>query len=133
MKIVAPFSRLLFPLSLAFSCCYLTSCTPALLLVVKNRTKSPAYFSIHTSARRDSDSVVTRTLSPKGSGKNSHVTIYCGMGLWGDASFAQISRKTKRLEIRCSNDTILLTDSVALRQFFAHRKPFLSRLVLTIR
>ncbi|MCB2380568.1 hypothetical protein LGH70_23450 [Hymenobacter sp. BT635] len=81
------------------------------------------------------DSIFTKTLAPKGNGKKSQVFVYYGIGAWGDVSLAKISRETKRLEVISINDTILLTDSTQIRNFFEPRRRGLlkSRIVINIR
>lgn len=116
-------------------CLHLASCDPALSLIVNNRTKSPAYFSMTDKSPIRSDSSFTRTLAPKGNRKKSQAFIYYGIGAWGDVSLSKISGETKRLEVISINDTIILTDSTQMRKFFEERRKglFKSRIVIDIR
>ena len=90
----------------------LTACDPALRLVVQNHTAQPALMtSILPNAARP-DTALRRSLPP------GRTYLSYGIGVWNEPTMRRIARQFHRLEIATATDTLRLTDSLQVYNFF---------------
>ncbi|NBP69185.1 MAG: hypothetical protein EBR30_21150 [Cytophagia bacterium] len=105
----------------------LTSCDPAKLIILKNKTEKPAYF--RWTVRTDSTNIngeqpfKTLTLDLGTSKSDKERTIVLGFGNWPTSEIERfVNEDIQSIEIASVNEKIIMTDKTEIKNYLIVRR-----------
>ncbi len=119
--------------------CILTSCDPAKLIILKNKSDKPAYFKWtievdSVSGYSNHPALKTGTFDLGTKKDEREKVMYFGFGSWPTAEIERfVNKNIKSIEIEGANTKIKMTDKGEIKKFLTDRRHGLFKNFITVK
>jgi hypothetical protein len=131
--------QLTLPILTIVTGCILTSCDPAKLIILKNKSGKPANFkwtieSDSVSGYSNHPALKTGTFDLGTKKDEREKTMYFGFGYWPTEEIVRfVDKNIKSIEIEGANTKVKMTDKEEIKKFLTDRRHGLLKNFITIK